>query len=114
MVPPITNEFQLRENEANRFHRSKLSVREWHELFQSAGWSVECYRHDFRPGLQHLNFAALSASRFSPSDFTFLPCTLEEMHTEPTLSAVFALSKTPSNHSLQWTPTRGCAAPGRH
>ena len=93
-VPPIVNEDQAAHNEQNHFHRSTLTPHEWSSLFEHYRWSVRCYRHDFKPGIEKLDFSSMATSTYKTNDFQFERCSLDELYTLPTLTAIFHLSKT--------------------
>lgn len=49
-IPPITNEYLMRENQAIRFHVSNFYVDQWLELFSEIGWTVSIFRQAFKGG----------------------------------------------------------------
>lgn len=93
VVPPITTPALLRENEDVPFHVSNLSVDDWLALFAEHGFSVQCFRHEYAPGIERLDFRSPKASSARWEDFSFVPATRDELYRLPTLSAVYRLER---------------------
>ena len=94
-VPPIVNE-QTRQNDlSNPWHLNCWTPRQWQHTLGRYFTSVQPYRHLFaRPEvpLDFLNFPDQCV--ITEADFSFVPCTVEEMVTQGTLTALF-LARTP-------------------
>ncbi len=93
-VPPITDEKTRADDLNNRFHLNSWSPKQWKHVIGKYFGSVDVYRHicsrtdipiDF---LNHPDKCVITEK-----DFTFPPCTTEEMGTLGTLTAVFVARK---------------------
>ena len=91
VVPPITDEQHLIENQKNSHHLSNLTVGGWADLCESAGFSAELFRHS-HDSWRALDFSSHEPSVFTADDFWFLATEFESFSNEHTLSAVFVLT----------------------
>lgn len=93
VMPAITDEHSLAENEKIPYHVSNLTVREWVALFESLDFGVRVFRHVYPPGLEKLDFASPLPSTKSPGDFEFVEAEVDDLYGQPTLGGVYLLSK---------------------
>lgn len=90
-VPPITDEWTLRENERNPYHRSNLFVGDWLTLFEAHFGEVQVLRQVPVEGTDP-DFANPAPSKLSPASFRFLPCSIADLADPRTLGALFLCS----------------------
>lgn len=87
-VPPIITAADHATHADIPYHRSNLTVREWHSLFAAEG-AVQCYLH--RAANVQPDFSSPRASRLSADDFAFDAVDLERFFHAPAITAVFVL-----------------------
>jgi len=92
-LPPVYSEADLAVHERISYHRSPLSVRAWHELFDSLGWSVTLYGQRLASEAGTPDFSSPYPSRLRPGDFAFTPLALEAFYEMPSIGAVFVLRR---------------------
>ena len=89
-VPPIYTATDAATHGRIHYHRSNLTVREWHDLLTRAAVEIICYRHDATPGTAP-DFASRSASKLSAADFRFEKTDLPGLCDRPSITAIFIL-----------------------
>jgi SAM-dependent methyltransferase len=92
-VPPIHTSHDAEAHAQIRYHRSNLSVSEWADLMQRAGFVLSGYSHRMR-GSVLPDLTSHLPSRLSVEDFTFATTTPEALCSEATITAVFHLRPT--------------------
>ena len=92
VMPPITNEWCLAENESISFHVSNLTVEEWIDLFVNHGWRVDLFRHTYSAGIEELDFSSPFPSKARTDAFEFPCASRDDLYKQPTLSAIYLLT----------------------
>jgi SAM-dependent methyltransferase len=87
-VPPIYSAHDIAAHGDIQYHRSNLSIREWHSLI-SCRFDVSCFVHVLDGDGVNPVFASPSPSRLTSSDFAFLPVSLPELSSRLSITAVF-------------------------
>jgi len=91
-VPPIYGQADMKVHSAIRYHRSNLTVSRWLELLHGTGCLITCFSHRARSGVQP-DFANHQRSVLQASDFEFVPVSPETLRSEPSITAVFLVSR---------------------
>lgn len=90
-VPPIVTAADRETHADIHYHRSNLTVREWHSLLVREG-VVRCYLHRAATAAVRPDFASPRATRLRVDDFAFVAVELERFYSEPAITAVFVLN----------------------
>lgn len=99
VVPPITDDSSLAENEKNPYHRSNLRVDEWRRRLEARFEEVSTYRQlppvaaEGGAAARPLDFTDPFPSRHAAGDFRFVAVSPDRLGREPTLGAVFVCRK---------------------
>jgi SAM-dependent methyltransferase len=95
-LPPIFDERTLADNQANPYHRTNLSIHEWHALLSECFATVRLFEHH-GPDDHVLDFNAPFTSRVDPRTFRFAETTLADFPRCNSLTALFVAERpTPS------------------
>lgn len=89
-VPPIIDQARLESDTTNPFHLHHMAPDDWKSLLSSYFHNIECFRHICTKSNVVLDFANTPAQcKIDEHDFSFQPCTVEEMVSLGTLTALF-------------------------
>ncbi|HET7436801.1 MAG TPA: class I SAM-dependent methyltransferase [Thermoanaerobaculia bacterium] len=92
-VPPILSANDAETHAAIHYHRSNLTISQWHELFANRGFHVDCYAHRMQSANLLPDFASTQRSTLSASDFVFDATDLPGLQAQPTITAIFVLQR---------------------
>ena len=92
-VPPITSIATAALHDGIHYHRSNLTVAEWHTILAAHAWTVTTFTHTFVGPGTHVDFASPFPSAMSPSAFAFTQVSAEHLQNTPTITAVFLAAK---------------------
>lgn len=88
-IPPITNDYLRRVNEANVYHLNIWSPRQWQHALQCLFDEVTCYRHNYQSSDGIIDFDQFMPTGTMPEDFLFEAASLADLYSRPTLTAMF-------------------------
>ncbi len=97
-VPPIFSEADLERHGDIHYHRSNLTLRQWHALFAAGGFTVECYAHQPRSSSIRPEFTSGARSTLTADDFVFDATDLEGLLSRPCITAIFVLVSRAHDH----------------
>jgi SAM-dependent methyltransferase len=92
-LPPIYSESDLAVHARIAYHRSSLSVRAWHDLFRSLGWSVTLFGQRLAAEFGTPDFTSPYSSRLRAEDFSFVPLGLDAFYEKPSIGAIYVLRR---------------------
>lgn len=91
-VPPIYGDADVATHAGIHYHRSNLTVGDWHSKIRDTGFQVDCCAHRTSPGCNP-DFSSPFRSRLQVTDFVFTPINADDLRSTPSITALFVAKR---------------------